>query len=98
MSRQPQLRLPTNATTSDGLRRVAEALAELDRLDCAVHACTIVSGRPSLLIEPPPGGLVGAVRMLQRGQGRREAVWIATVAGCRVEYSTGAYAEPAEAG
>lgn len=86
MSRRPEMRTRPNARTSEGLHRVAEALAALDSMDVSVHAVTIVNGHPSLLVEAP-GGLPGAVRMLRRGQGKREALWLASVAGCRVEYT-----------
>lgn len=85
MSRRPEMRTQPNARTSDGLHRVAEALATLDSMEVSVHAVTVINGRPSLLVEAP-GGLPNAVRMLERSQGRREALWIASVAGCRVEY------------
>jgi hypothetical protein len=69
------------------LHRCVEALVELDRMGCEVHALTVVDQRPALLIAPPPGDLVGAVRMHANSQGKREALWIAQVAGCRVEWS-----------
>lgn len=76
-----------NTVMAESLRRAASALVELDRLGCQVHALVIRDCRPVLLIEAPPGGLVGAVRMHQRSQGRREAIWMATVAECRVEWA-----------
>lgn len=86
MSRRPEFKLKPNALTSQGMERVAAALAELDRMDCSVHAVTLINGHPALLVEAP-GGIPNAVRMLKRGQGRREALWIASVVGCRVEYT-----------
>lgn len=87
MSRPISLRTRTNSQMAAQLHRCVEALVELDRLGCDVHALTIRDQRPALLIAPPPGDLVGAVQMHQQSQGKREALWIAQVAGCRVEWT-----------
>lgn len=86
MSRPISLRTRTNTLMAAALHRTVEALVELDRLGCQVHAMVIKDARPVLLIAPPPGDLVGAVHMHRNRQGKREAVWMATVAGCNVEW------------
>lgn len=87
MSRPIVLGTKTNTQMGAALHRCVEALVELDRMGCEVHALTIHNQRPALLIAAPPGDLVGAVQMHQHSQGKREAVWIAQVAGCRVEWT-----------
>ena len=87
MSRRPLMRTKPNAVMSDALRRAAECLAALDAEGCNVHAIVLKDGRPSLLIEPPPGPFAGMVRLHTNSQGKREALWAAEVAGCRVEWS-----------
>lgn len=87
MSRNPQMRTRPNALMSQALLRAQEALAELDREGCNVHAIVLRDHRPVLLIEPPPGPFAGMVRLHTNSQGRREALWAAEVAGCRVEWT-----------
>lgn len=89
MSRPISLRTKTNTVMGAALHRCVEALVELDRMGCEVHALTIKDQRPALLIAVPPGDLVGAVQLRQQGQNKREAVWMAEVAGCRVEWTAG---------
>lgn len=85
--------LSTNVNTimANALVRCQKALAELDREGCQVHALVIRDGRPVFLIEPPTGCFTAAVRMHRNSQGRREAVWMAEVAGCRVEWTAPAH-------
>jgi hypothetical protein len=87
MSRPISLRTRHNTQMAAALHRSVEALVELDRLGCEVHALVIKDARPVVLIAPPPGDLVGAVHMHRNKQGKREAVWMATVAGCNVEWT-----------
>jgi hypothetical protein len=87
MSRQISLRNRTNTLMADALRRAQECLVELDREGCTVHAIVMKGGRPVVLIETPPGQFIGAVRMHTNSQGRREALWMAEVARCRVEWA-----------
>lgn len=87
MSRQIMLRTRANSAMAQALQRAQEALVELDREGCQVHAMVLKDGRPTLLIETPPGPFAGTVQMTRNSQGKREALWMAEVAGCRVEWT-----------
>lgn len=87
MSRQISLRTRTNTLMAQALQRAQESLVELDREGCQVHALVIKDGRPTLLIETPPGPFAGCVQMTRNSQGKREVLWMAEVAGCRVEWT-----------
>ena len=82
------LRLHTQINTlmAQALARAQQAVAELDEQGCNVHAMVIRDGRPVLLIEPPGSPWVASVQMQRNSDGKREAVWMAEVAGCRVEW------------
>ena len=87
MSRPVSLRTRANSLMAKALARAQESLTQLDREGCNVHAVVIKDGRPTLLIETPPGPFAGMVRLHTNSQGKREALWAAEVAGCRVEWT-----------
>jgi hypothetical protein len=86
-----RLRTKVNTIMSHSLQRAEEALAALDQEGCQVHALVIRDGRPVFLIEPPTGCFTAAVQMHRNNQGKREYVWMAEVAGCKVEWTAPAH-------
>lgn len=91
------LRSKTNADFAASLKRAAEALVELDREGRQVHALVIRDGRPVLLIETPRGPIAGMVSVRSNDRSKAEALWFATVAGCRVEWAAPPHLVPVPA-